>query len=203
MSTIGWLFILSAMLIIRQVAKGRVMETPQDLADIFLTMVQGDAKGMAAVLSRTGDSTTAEIADLAAYREAGTSVGGILTDAASIAAAAKYKMSSKTKPHVVAAVGALGTMFGIKSASGWRAVGSVPNSAHPKGLAADLVTDNLPNGKAVGDKLAAYAVANAAKYGITEVIWYRRIWSPSKGWRDYNGPSPHTDHVHLTFAESS
>lgn len=106
----------------------------------------------------------------------------------------------RVKPHVVAAANAIGPKFGIKTVGGWRAVGSVPNSSHPKGLALDMMIDNIPSGKAVGNALAAYAVANASAYGITEVIWYHRIWTKARGWHEYNGPSPHTDHVHLTFS---
>jgi hypothetical protein len=199
MSTIGWFFIITALLLVRQVAKGRVLETADDLSDAFLAIVQGDTKGLTAVLNRSGDSTTAETADLSAYKEAGQTVGGVLNDTAAIAAAGKYNLSSKTKPHVIAAAGIIGPMFGIKNIGGWRAKGSVPQSKHPDGLALDLMTTD----KAVGDKIAAYAIANASKFGITEVIWWRRIWSPGRGWRDYNGPSAHTDHVHLTFSEKS
>jgi hypothetical protein len=106
----------------------------------------------------------------------------------------------KVKPHVAAAANAIGPKFGIKTIGGWRAVGSVPNSSHPKGLALDFMINNISSGKAVGDALAAYAVANASSYGITEVIWYRRIWTKAKGWHAYTGPVPHTDHVHLTFS---
>jgi hypothetical protein len=109
----------------------------------------------------------------------------------------------RVKPHVVAAANAIGPKFGIKTVGGWRAVGSVPNSSHPLGLALDFMTNNIPSGKAVGDALAAFAVANASNYGITEVIWYRRIWTKAKGWHAYNGPSSHTDHVHLTFSKAA
>ncbi len=41
------------------------------------------------------------------------------------------------------------------------------------------------------------------RLGIMYIIWNRKIWSASKaskGWRDYNGRSPHTDHVHFSFS---
>jgi hypothetical protein len=102
----------------------------------------------------------------------------------------------KVAPHVQAAADLLGNMFGIRTIGGYRAHGSVPNSDHPKGLAGDFMTSS----KAVGDKLAAYAVRNYKALGITYVIWWRRIWTPSRGWHDYSGPSDHTDHVHLSFS---
>jgi len=99
------------------------------------------------------------------------------------------------KPWVENAAELLGDMFGIRRIGGWRATGSVPNSDHPKGLALDMMTSS----KAVGDRLAAYAIANYKALGIKYVIWYRRIWHPGKGWKKYTGPSSHTDHVHLSF----
>lgn len=101
------------------------------------------------------------------------------------------------KPWVKAAAESLGPMFGISSIGGWRAHGSVPGSDHPKGLALDMMTRS----KTTGDKLADFAVRNYKALGIKYVIWYRHIWTPSKGWHPYSGPSPHTDHVHLSFNE--
>lgn len=108
----------------------------------------------------------------------------------------RYHLSSLTKPHVIAAADYFGPKHGITSVGGWRAVGSVPNSDHPKGLALDFMTRN----KSVGDSLAADLIASRAQWGITYVIWWRRIWTPEKGWHAYNGPVPHTDHVHASFA---
>jgi hypothetical protein len=74
-------------------------------------------------------------------------------------------------------------------------------------LAADFMCN-----KAVGDKIAAYAKANALRLGIWYIIWYGRIWSrtrPEKGWQRYfdaGNPNPsraHTNHVHLSFYTSA
>ncbi len=103
------------------------------------------------------------------------------------------------KPWVKSAADLLGKKFGIKDVGGWRAHGSVPGSLHPKGLALDMMTTK-------GQALADYARANAAAFGITEVIWNRKIWTARRskeGWRSYSGPSPHTDHVHLSFGTSA
>lgn len=107
----------------------------------------------------------------------------------------RYHLSSLTKPHVIAAADYFGPKYGIKSVGGWRAVGSVPNSDHPKGLALDFMTRD----KATGDRLAADLIASRAQWGISYVIWWRRIWTPEKGWHNYTGPVPHTDHVHASF----
>ena len=44
-----------------------------------------------------------------------------------------------------------------------------------------------------------FVIANFRALGVKYVIWYRRIWTPSQGWHDYDGPSDHTDHVHVSF----
>lgn len=58
MNTIGWLFILGAILLARQVTKGRVMNLGQDLSDAFIAAASGDTNGLTAVLARTGTSNT-------------------------------------------------------------------------------------------------------------------------------------------------
>lgn len=111
------------------------------------------------------------------------------------------------KAHAAAATQQIGTMFGIKTIYGFRAD---PSPEHPSGRAADFMIDNIPNGMAVGQALADYAVANATAYGTIQAIWNKRIWTAaraSEGWRMYSGakgtPSTdHTNHVHLWFAES-
>lgn len=103
------------------------------------------------------------------------------------------------KPHVRVATEQLGARFGIRTIYGFVA----KPLDHGKGLASDFMITDLPNGRAVGDALAAYVVANAAALGVTYVIWYRRIWSvarASEGWRPYSGDSDHTDHVHVSFS---
>lgn len=110
-----------------------------------------------------------------------------------------YRLGA-VKPHVKNAADHFGPKHGIKDVGGWRAVGSVPNSDHPKGLALDFMTRN----KAVGDALAADLIANAGAWNITYIIWWRRIWKRSTGkWEDYSGPSAHTDHVHVSFGPTA
>ncbi len=106
------------------------------------------------------------------------------------------------KPAAAATVRELGTRFGIKTIYGFRA-DTLPE--HPSGRAADFMINDLPNGKAVGDALANYVVANAASIRPINVIWNTRIWTAaraSEGWRRYTGTSnPHTDHVHVWLEE--
>lgn len=98
------------------------------------------------------------------------------------------------KSWVQGAAEEIGAKFGVRNIGGWRSSGSVPNSDHPKGRALDVMTAD----RAKGDAIAAYAIANAKRLGITYVIWHRRIWQNGR-WSAYSGPSPHTDHVHLSF----
>lgn len=101
------------------------------------------------------------------------------------------------KPWVAASAGEITRRFGITNIGGYRSSGSVPNSDHPRGLADDVMIRS----KAQGDQVAQYSVANADRLGITYVIWNRQIWNPSVSnqWRDYDGPSDHTDHVHRSY----
>jgi hypothetical protein len=81
---------------------------------------------------------------------------------------------------------------------------------HPRGRACDFAADKSGFGgvatgasKDYGNRLANYFIANASRLGVLYVIWFRRIWLPSSGWKAYtrgNGDpsSDHTNHVHLS-----
>lgn len=99
----------------------------------------------------------------------------------------------KTKPHVAAAAQEIAVRFGILDIGGYRSGADAQD--HGLGLAIDVMT--TVKGQAVAD----YAQANAARLAITYVIWNRAIWDSrnGKGWVPYNGSSPHTDHVHISF----
>lgn len=103
------------------------------------------------------------------------------------------------KPHVKVAAEALALRFGIRTMYGWRPVDPFPD--HPSGLAVDFMISNLPNGRQVGDSLAAYAIQNARALSVKYIIWYRRAWNSTRQtWEPYTStPNPHTDHVHITF----
>lgn len=92
-----------------------------------------------------------------------------------------------------------GSKYGIKTIGGWREHGSVPGSDHPKGRALDFMINNIKNGKKVGTALTNDILKNYKAWNVKYVIWNRYIWSPDRGWRKYNGPSAHTDHVHVSF----
>jgi hypothetical protein len=83
---------------------------------------------------------------------------------------------------------------------------------HPQGRACDFAT--YPTGfqgvatgqyRLYGQRLAYFFVYNAEALGVLYVIWYRMIWIPGLGWRNFTpshgeaGPSgEHTNHVHLS-----
>jgi len=89
-----------------------------------------------------------------------------------------------------------GSRYGIQDVGGWRAHGSVPGSDHPHGRALDFMT--YKDSKK-GTALANDVIKNYKQWGVKYVIWNRYIWNPRVGWHKYNGPSPHTDHVHVSF----
>jgi cell wall-associated NlpC family hydrolase len=62
-NTIGYLFILGALLLLNQVRKGRALQIGEDVSDAFLAAVRGDGAALKEVLSRTGDATTPPTAE--------------------------------------------------------------------------------------------------------------------------------------------
>ncbi len=97
-----------------------------------------------------------------------------------------------------AAANYFGGKYGIRTIGGL-GPGSVPGSDHPKGRATDFMINNIKNGKAIGTALANDVISNYKAWNVKYVIWNRYIWSPGRGWRKYSGPSPHTDHVHVSY----
>jgi hypothetical protein len=126
------------------------------------------------------------------FTGAGYSVGSALAGASR-----KYNLKGISKSASNAA-NYFGSKYGIKTIGG-RGPGSVPGSDHPKGRALDYMINNIKNGKAVGTALANDVIKNYKAWNVKYVIWNRYIWQPGRGWKKYNGPSPHTDHVHVSF----
>lgn len=104
----------------------------------------------------------------------------------------------RVQPHVKAAAELLAAQAGITKVGGWRATSKYDMGGHPAGLAVDF-----PCSSAQGDKVAAYATANAAALAVKYVIWKQRIWYPGKSWAamsDRGSASEnHLDHVHVSF----
>ena len=90
---------------------------------------------------------------------------------------------------VSAAFPEIHTMIGVRpDAKPW----------HPNGLALDIMIPNPGSaaGVALGNAILDYAMSNAARFGIQDVIWRGTYYTPA------NGPSGsgygHYDHVHIT-----
>jgi cell wall-associated NlpC family hydrolase len=100
MSTIGWFLILSAILVIRQVARGRVLNTAEDLSDAFLAIVNGDSQALAGVATRTGDYNAPSEADVAEGLAPAKAISGqgMLSAAVSLGGAAKGYRWAATGP---------------------------------------------------------------------------------------------------------
>ncbi|MCF6390212.1 glycoside hydrolase [Mycobacterium sp. MBM] len=68
---------------------------------------------------------------------------------------------------------------------------------HPSGLAIDIMIPNSgsPEGIALGDQIMAFALNNAARFGLQDVIWRGTYYTPAGPQASGYG---HFDHVHIT-----
>ncbi|HFI0820517.1 TPA: LysM peptidoglycan-binding domain-containing protein [Streptococcus suis] len=108
------------------------------------------------------------------------------------------------QPQVAAFRAEVANAFGITSFSGYRAGSS---DDHGLGLAIDFM---VPESSALGDQVAAYAVANISSKNINYIIWKQRFYAP---YDSIYGPAytwnlmpdrgsitqNHYDHVHVSF----
>jgi peptidoglycan hydrolase CwlO-like protein len=95
-------------------------------------------------------------------------------------------------------------IFDVHSIGGWRPYGSVPGSDHPRGRALDVMTWS---NRALGWRIANWAVGNRWALDVKYVIFNGRIWTAGRGWHAYRHPSDpcncnptlrHDDHVHIS-----
>ncbi|MGV0871490.1 coiled-coil domain-containing protein [Mycolicibacterium sp. XJ879] len=68
---------------------------------------------------------------------------------------------------------------------------------HPRGLAIDIMIPNhgSPEGIALGNEILAFAMANAGRFGLQDVIWRGTYYTPAGPRGSGYG---HFDHVHIT-----
>lgn len=68
---------------------------------------------------------------------------------------------------------------------------------HPSGLAIDIMIPNSGSaeGIALGDQIMAFAMANAGRFGVQDVIWRGTYYTPAGPQASGYG---HFDHVHIT-----
>lgn len=77
---------------------------------------------------------------------------------------------------------------------------------HPHGLAIDVMIPDPRSaaGKELGDKVVAYVLANAERFGLEHVIWRQTLYRPNgskKVMSDRGGDTAnHYDHVHVATA---
>ncbi|REF24648.1 M23 family metallopeptidase [Calidifontibacter indicus] len=146
-------------------------------------------------------------------------VGGRVTGAPAAAAppaqsgpggSTQYVGLGKVQPQTVSVANRVGPMFNIKTVGGYRPPPtSGPNydpQGHQAGLALDFMTNDIPNGKATGDKVAKYLQDNAGALGVRYIIWYQRVWRaerPGSGWTPMadrgSVTQNHKDHVHVSL----
>jgi hypothetical protein len=88
----------------------------------------------------------------------------------------------------------------IKTIYGYR---QDPLPWHPNGLAIDVMIPNhdAPEGIALGNQIAGYALANAKRWGVNHVIWRQKLYpgvgAPSWTANYGNETLNHYDHVHI------
>ena len=72
---------------------------------------------------------------------------------------------------------------------------------HPSGLAIDIMIPNpeSPEGIALGDQIMAFAMSNAGRFGLQDVIWRGTYYTPAGPQASGYG---HYDHVHITTTPS-
>ncbi|WP_231575548.1 hypothetical protein [Mycolicibacterium llatzerense] len=75
---------------------------------------------------------------------------------------------------------------------------------HPEGLALDVMVPDYGSsaGKALGDRILSYVLANARRFDLNHVIWRQVIYYPdgtAHRMPDYGGPDAnHYTHVHIS-----
>lgn len=124
------------------------------------------------------------------------------------APSSRYQLGA-VLPHTALVANTLGPMFGITTVGGYRPANAGETNydpaGHPAGRALDFMLTGT-SGRSTGDKLAAYAQANAADLDVTYIIWRQRIWSVDRadeGWRPMpdrgSATANHLDHVHISL----
>ncbi|MFN2320856.1 MAG: peptidoglycan-binding protein [Dermatophilaceae bacterium] len=115
------------------------------------------------------------------------------------------------KPGPIAFAQVLNEHYGKRYYGISRACGSGVTE-HSEGRALDWMIDaRYPEQKAIADAVVQWLSASddkgnpgvmARRLGIMYIIWNHKVWrayAPERGWADYTGSSPHTDHIHFSF----
>lgn len=99
----------------------------------------------------------------------------------------------------IAVAEAVQKMFGVGNIGMYRSPDGF--NEHSSGLAADVM---VGGNKALGDRIAEWALGQAGRYDIQYVLWQQRQWNPngsSTPMADRGSPTQnHMDHVHIRTA---
>lgn len=145
------------------------------------------------------------------WEPAGTIVstlGGITTQTGTAEPGQSQYFLGPVQPQTVLVANTLGPQFGIKTIGGYRPplLELYDQSGHPAGLALDFMTNDIPDGKATGDRLVEHLQDHSADLGVKYIIWQQHIWSVERadeGWRIMEDRGSHSanhmDHVHLSL----
>jgi hypothetical protein len=74
---------------------------------------------------------------------------------------------------------------------------------HPDGLAIDVMIPNYrtPEGKALGDRIVAFVLDNADRFGLNHILWRQTSYGPRRPSRPMSSrgsdTANHFDHVHI------
>lgn len=117
-----------------------------------------------------------------------------------------YACDPNNKPGMLAFAALVSSHYNRPYYSTSRTCLAGDNSQHYEGRAFDWAMNVYdPADKAIGDSVAQWLSANngemARRFGVMSIIWNRKSWymyDPGS-WKDYTGPSPHTDHLHISF----
>lgn len=122
-------------------------------------------------------------------------------------AAGRTGSENGLNPNSVAAKRAVEAAFpNIQSIGGWRPQDGY--NEHFSGQAIDVMIPNWnsSDGKAYGDQVAQYLLANSAALGVDYVLWQQRQWNAdgtSSAMGDRGSPTQnHMDHVHAHTANT-
>lgn len=101
----------------------------------------------------------------------------------------------------------IGSKYNLKTIYGWRdpKVEKIEPGGHPAGNSVDFMISDMPDGEALGHKIADDLISRQGKeMQIREIIYRQHMWLPStKTWKlmeDRGSPTAnHMDHVHLSI----
>lgn len=121
--------------------------------------------------------------------------GGDIPDALPVGVAPEAGL----QPNTILAARAVSARFPQISTIG----GVRPDSKpwHPSGLAIDIMipNPNSPEGIELGNEILAFALSNAGRFGLQDVIWRGTYYTPAGPQASGYG---HFDHVHITTTPS-